>query len=68
MIEIKINNAAEIAKSRNIFAKLLPGSLLEGMVEKAIAKKLNERLATEGIEAVVIVSKRMSDATPPSFE
>ncbi|MEE9398050.1 MAG: hypothetical protein V3V31_13670 [Methylococcales bacterium] len=58
MIEIKINNCAEIAKSKSVIAKLLPHSVLQGMVEKAVAKKVEERLAQEGLEAVVVVSKQ----------
>ena len=57
MIEIKINNCVEIARSKSVVAKLLPHSVLQGMVEKAVAKKVGEKLAQEGLEAVVIVSK-----------
>ena len=56
MIEIKINNSVEIAESRSFMAKLLPDTLLHRRVEKAIAKKLQEGLAQEGVDAVVVVS------------
>ena len=58
MIEIKIHNCLEIAKSRSLMAKLVPSSMLRGMVEKAIAQELQEKLVQEGVEASVIVSKR----------
>ncbi len=55
MIEIKINNSVEIAKSRSFIAKLLPDTLLHRRVEKAVAQKLQDGLAPEGVDAVVIV-------------
>ena len=57
MIEIKILNCVEIAKSRNLAAKLIPSFMLKRIVEKAVAKELQEKLVQEGIEAVVIVVK-----------
>ena len=49
MIEIKIYNCVEIAKSRSLVAKLVPSSILRGMVEKVIAKELQEKLVQEGL-------------------
>ena len=57
MIEIHIRNCAEVAKSRSFMARLLPGTLLHSMVEKAIAKKLQEKFAEEGLDVVVNVTK-----------
>ena len=56
MIEIKILNCVEIAKSRNLVAKFIPGFMLKGVVEKAVAKELQEKLDQEGIKAVITVS------------
>ncbi len=56
MIEIKILNCVEIAKSRSLVAKLIPGFMLKGVVEKLVAKVLREKLDQEGIEAIIIVS------------
>ncbi|GEM_PF-2349098 len=56
MIQIKIKNYEEIAESRSFMAKLLPGSMLQKMVNKAVAEKLQEKLLEEGVDAVVMVS------------
>ena len=56
MIEIEILNCVEIAKSRNLAAKLIPSFMLKRIVEKAVAKELQEKLVQEGIKAVVNVS------------
>ncbi len=58
MIEIKINNGAEVAKSKKFVAKLIPKAVLENMVEKALAKKLREKLQEEGVDAIVSVLKQ----------
>ena len=56
MINIEIHNCAEIASSRNFLADLVPEPLLTAWVEKAVAKQLQEKLAAEGVEAVVSIS------------
>lgn len=56
MIEIKILNCVEIAKSRSNVAKFIPSFMLKGVIEKAVAKELQEKLVQQGIKAVVIVS------------
>jgi len=55
MIEIRIQNHATVARSRRRIARFLPASILRSRVEEALAERLRENLADEGIEAEIRV-------------
>lgn len=59
MIEIQINNAQELAEVRQgqfkMFLAKLFGINLQGKVEVAIASRLQDELAKQGVVAEVIV-------------